>query len=153
MKPSHITREWAAESITEIHEGFSAVTPDTVLATVNTLLDSIQEDAFWSETGEDVTVANLIACVVEWLADRAEDEPVAPAPTVSLEAFPVRIRSQAQIDDIHHAFHVGLTMAEAVKPDATVLANAIATWEANGTDQCIAFAQAWRTYQSREVTA
>jgi len=78
MKPSHITREWAAESITEIHEGFSAVTPDTITETVNTLLDSIQEDAFWSPSGEDVTVASLRACVEAWLADRAEDEPAAP---------------------------------------------------------------------------
>ena len=72
MKPSHITREWAIEAITEIHEGFSAVTPDTITETVNTLLDSIQEDAFWSETSEDVTVASLRACVEAWLADRAE---------------------------------------------------------------------------------
>lgn len=86
MKPSHITREWALEAIGEIHEGFSAVTPDTVSETVNTLMDSIQEDAFWSPSGEDVTVASLRACVEAWLADRAEDEPVAPILDSSIAA-------------------------------------------------------------------
>lgn len=155
MKYHAITREQVAAMIDDVNESITAVTPYTVVEVATAIQDSLTADCVWSSTDADVTFGSLIACVEEWLVDRTEPaEPTpTPTPTVSLDAFPVRIRSQAQVDDIHHAFHVGLTMAEAVKPNATVLANAIATWEANGTDQCIAFAQAWRTYQSREVTA
>ena len=152
MKYYTITREQVTAMIDDVNESITAVTPYTVVEVATAIQDSLTADCVWSNTDADVTFGSLISCVEEWLANRAEPAST-PIPTVSLDVFPVRIRSEAQIDDIHHAFHVGLTMAEAVKPDATVLANAIATWEANGTDQCLAFAQAWRTYQSRKVTA
>lgn len=154
MKYYTITREQVAAMIDDVNESITAVTPYTVVEVATAIQDSLTADCVWSSTDADVTFGSLIACVEEWLADRAEPaESTESTPTVSLDAFPVRIRSEAQVADIHHAYRVGLTMADAVKPDATVLANAIATWEANGTDQCLAFAQAWRTYQSRKVTA
>jgi hypothetical protein len=156
MKFYTITREQVQAMIDDVNESITAVTPFTVVEVATAIQDSLTADCVWSNTDADVTFGSLIACVEEWLSDRNETvapaEP-APLPTVSLDVFPVRIRSEAQVADIHHAYRVGITMAEAVKPDATVLANAIATWEAKGDDQCLAFAQAWRTYQSREVTA
>ena len=153
MKYYTITREQVQAMIDDVNESITAVTPYTVVEVATAIQDTLTADCVWSSTDADVTFGSLIACVEAWLADRAEPAEPTPTPTVSLDVFPVRIRSEAQVADIHHAFHVGLTMAEAVKPDATVLANAITTWEAKGDDQCLAFAQAWRTYQSREVTA
>jgi len=151
MKYHAITREQVQAMIDDVNESITAVTPFTVVEVATAIQDSLTTDCVWSNTDTDVTFGSLIACVEEWLADRTELVEPVPTPTVSLDVFPVRIRSKAQVADIHHAYRVGITMAEAVKPDATVLANAIATWEEKGDDQCLAFAQAWRTYQSREV--
>jgi len=65
---------------------------------------------------------------------------------VVLEVFPVRIRSEAQIANIHHTYKVATLMAETMKPTPEFGAEVIAQWTAMGTDDCLAMAAAYRAW-------
>jgi hypothetical protein len=66
--------------------------------------------------------------------------------TAVLEGFPVRIRSEAQISDIHHVYKVATLMAQTMQPTPEFGAEVIAQWTAMGTDDCLAMAAAYRAW-------
>jgi hypothetical protein len=75
-------------------------------------------------------------------AEQAEEAALA----VVLAGFPVRIRSEAQIADIHHVYRVATMMAETMQPTPEFGAEVIAQWTAMGTDDCLAMAAAYRAW-------
>jgi len=78
MKYHTITREQVQSMIDDVNESITAVTPFTVVEVATAIQDSLTADCVWSNTDADVTFGGLIACVEEWLADRAKDETVVP---------------------------------------------------------------------------
>jgi len=86
MKYHTITREQVQAMIDDVNESITAVTPFTVVEVATAIQDSLTADCVWSNTDADVTFGSLIACVEEWLADRAKDETVAPILDSSIAA-------------------------------------------------------------------
>ena len=79
------------------------------------------------------------------VAEQAEEAALA----VVLEGFPVRIRSEAQIANIHHTYKVATLMAETMQPTPEFGAEVIAQWTAMGTDDCLAMAAAYRDWLAK----
>ena len=72
MKYHTITREQVQAMIDDVNESITAVTLFTVVEVATAIQDSLTAECVWSSTDADVTFGSLIACVEEWLADRAE---------------------------------------------------------------------------------
>lgn len=125
MKYYTITREQVTTMIDDVNESITAVTPYTVVEVATAIQDSLTADCVWSSTDADVTFGSLIACVEEWLADRAE--PVAPAEPVILDsAIAMAVSSMSNAIEECHEPDAARRTAEIVS--AKIKASGGETW-------------------------
>jgi hypothetical protein len=143
-----VTKEMVLDMITEINENVTAVNEITSMNVVATLQDSMSEECFWYDSDTQVTATSLAEMVTWWIAENSEPTPTEPANL--LELFPVRIRTENQIAQIHHCYTIGLMMANTMHPTAEQANQAILQWIAKGDDQCLAMALAYREYVAKQ---
>ena len=63
---------------------------------------------------------------------------------MNIDNFPIRIRTEAQIAQIHLCYSIAMQIIEAVNPTAESMRESIVKWEAMNTDDTIAMAFAYR---------
>lgn len=72
-----ITREQVYDMVSEVNECITAVEPVTIPHVVTAIMDSIREDAVWTDTQQDVTEEEIHSIVMEWIGDNTTT-PVTP---------------------------------------------------------------------------
>jgi hypothetical protein len=165
----YVTRQFVWDMITEINENITAVDHNTINHTTATVLDSIDGHCTWEGTDFYVQYHEIRTLVNDWIVSynaahevqTYNDEEITMAnitmteittpeeittPANLLELFPIRIRSENQIAQIHHCYTIGLMMANTMHPTAEQANSAITQWIAKGDDECLAMALAYREY-------
>lgn len=73
-KPFSITRDMIISMIEDVNEHITSVEFATIPHVVTAIMDSIHEDAVWTESQIDVTESSITAVVNEWISDRATND-------------------------------------------------------------------------------
>ena len=76
-----ITRDQVIAMIEDVNESITAVTPESIMETTESVMASISEDAVWTDSQIDVTFGSVKAIVEEWVAE-CDDEATEPTRVV-----------------------------------------------------------------------